>query len=52
MYLSISIVEVTIPTLYGITERRKYGNCVKPTDLRKKVLIGKHVAFSAEKSAL
>ena len=37
---------------WKITETRKYDNSVKPTDQREKVLIGKHIVFSAENSVL
>ena len=35
-----------------ITETRKCDNCVKLTNQREKVLIGKHIDFSVEKSVL
>ena len=44
---------MSIPTLYEkILETRKYENCLKLTDQREKVLTGKNISFSVEKSVL
>ena len=54
-YLSIRIVEMIIPTLYGKKQKHKKMTTLlnqMSLDQREKVLIGKHNAFSMEKSLL
>ena len=43
---------MTIFPLWKITRTRKCDNCVKPTDQRQKVLIGKNIDSFVEKPVL
>ena len=55
-YLSIRIVDVSIPDVYRKTQKQENvidDNCVKSTVLRAKKIIGKHIiAFSVKTSVL